>query len=191
MLTLRKPTQDDVSRFLARQAVADFSYRELECTRGTAPAAWYCDRYRAHLGNSVETFARAREAVLAWSMFRLGWVEAHPATSDVTPGANVAVLVRACGAWWLNGARIVYVHDSPTDDRQFGFAYGTLQDHAECGEERFWVVRDHEDELWFELTAMSHPAKWFVRAGLPLVRRLQRRFAADAQRAMQREVGGA
>lgn len=189
MISFRKPSPDVIRRFLERQVSAEFTYREVGCTRGATPAGWYGDRYRAHLGSGAAAFATARQALSAWAMFDLGWVEAHPDKTGIAPGTNVAVLIRACGVWWLNGARIVYVHDPSADDRQFGFAYGTLPDHAECGEERFWIIRDRDDQVWFELTAMSRPTRWFVRAGLPLVRKLQRRFAADAQRAVQRAVG--
>ena len=178
MIFFRKPSPATVRAFLERQSLADFSYRALGCTRGTAPAGWY----RAPLGVGGKAFSDACQALSAWTMFDLGWVEAHPAAAEIAAGTNVAVLIqRRAGVWWLNGARIVYVHDSTIDDRQFGFAYGTLADHAECGEERFWIVRDRDEQVWFELTAMSRPTKWFVRAGLPLVRRLQRRFAADVQ----------
>ena len=184
MIRLRKPSPEVIERFLSRQISAEYSYRELNCTRGAAPDGWCCDRYRVLLGHGEETFTRARAALSSWAMFRLGWVEAHPGRREIAPGVNVAVLIRACGLWWLNAAHIVYVHDEQNDDRQFGFAYGTLADHAECGEERFSIVRDSEDRVWFELTAMSRPTKWYVRAGLPLVRLLQRRFSADAQRTM-------
>jgi len=119
-------------------------------------------------------------------MFRLGWVEPYPAASTIAIGAPVGVLIRAYGMWWLNAARIVYVHDNKTSDRQFGFANGTLAEHPERGEERFWIRWDSDDRVWYEVVAASVPAQWYGWAGLPIVRRLQRRFAADSQRAMLR-----
>ena len=115
-------------------------------------------------------------------MFRIGWVEPYPMTDSIAVGDAVGVLVRACGLWWLNAARIVYVHDCDTNDRQFGFAYGTLPDHAERGEERFWIRRDNDDRVWYEVVAASLPSRWYGWVGLPFVRRLQtpfcRRFPA-------------
>jgi len=46
----------------------------------------------------------------------------------------VAILARSIGLWWLNACRIVYVVDKVD---KFGFAYGTLPDHAGSGEERW------------------------------------------------------
>jgi uncharacterized protein (UPF0548 family) len=54
----------------------------------------------------------------------------------IEPGQTVAVLTRVCGLWSLNACRIVYVIQ---EDRRFGYAYGTLPEHAESGEERFLV----------------------------------------------------
>jgi uncharacterized protein (UPF0548 family) len=35
--------------------------------------------------------------------------------------------------WWLNACRIVYVVDEEGPVKRFGFAYGTLPEHAESG----------------------------------------------------------
>ena len=48
----------------------------------------------------------------------------------------MAVLARSLGLWWLNACRIVCVIDEDRPVTGFGFAYGTLPDHAESGEER-------------------------------------------------------
>ncbi len=192
MIFFLKPSPATVRAFLERQKSVEFSYRELGCTRGIAPAGWYCDRYRALLGVGAKAFSDACRALSAWTMFDLGWVEAHPDAADIATGTNVAVLIRAAGVWWLNGARIVYVHDSTIDDRQFGFAYGTLSDHAECGEERFWIVRDRDDQVWFELTGHV-AAEQVVRtrgvaagaqATAPLCRRCAARHATCGGRLM-------
>ena len=49
----------------------------------------------------------------------------------------VAILARSIGLWWLNACRIVAVVDEDGPVKRFGFAYGTLPDHAGSGEERF------------------------------------------------------
>ena len=74
---------------------------------------------------------------------------------------------------------------------RFGFAYGTLPDHAEKGEERFSVEWHHEDNsVWYDILAFSRPNHPLARLGLPLTRRLQRRFARDSKRAMVAAAGG-
>ena len=121
-------------------------------------------------------------------MFRLGWVELHHQNPSIAAGGVVAILVRANALWWLNAARIVYVSELPEGGREFAFAYGTLHEHAEQGEERFAVSRDADDNVWYEILAASRPGHWFGWAGYPLVRRLQRRFAGDSLQAMVRAV---
>src|SRR5216683_698739 len=68
-------------------------------------------------------------------------------------GRVVAILARSIGLWWLNACRIVYVVDKVD---KFGFAYGTLPDHAGSGEER-WLVEWDQDEgsVWYDIRAFS------------------------------------
>jgi uncharacterized protein (UPF0548 family) len=186
--TLRKPSTETIHRFLARQAERSFSFADAGCTRGDPPARYFVDRNSVLLGEGSAVFAAACQALCRWEMFRLGWVELYASADSVSVGDAVAVLIRACGMWWLNAARIVYVEERDAADRQFGFAYGTLQEHAEVGEERFWIRRDEQDRVWYDIVAASRPARWYGWAGLPLVRRLQRRFAVDSQQAMVRAV---
>ena len=62
----------------------------------------------------------------------------------------------------LNACRIVYTIDSGGDEdgviKRYGFAYGTLAEHAERGEERFSVEWHAEDDsVWYDLFAFSWP----------------------------------
>jgi uncharacterized protein (UPF0548 family) len=116
-------------------------------------------------------------------MFPSPWTNVVPASATIHAGQTVAVLIRVFGLWWLNSARVVYMIDEP--DRRFGFAYGTLPGHIEAGEERFLVEKDENGVVWYDLRAISRPRFWLTRLGYPLVRRQQRRFARDSQRAMR------
>jgi len=121
-------------------------------------------------------------------MFGIGWVELFPAKTPVDVGVTVAVLVNHFGFWSLNACRIVYVFQ---EERRFGFAYGTLRDHAEQGEERFsveWLADD--DSVFYDILAFSRPGKWQARVFQPLCRRLQRKFARDSMAEMKRAVEG-
>ncbi len=64
--------------------------------------------------------------------------------------------------------------------QRFGFAYGTLPDHAERGEERFMIERLEDDSVWYDIYAFSQPQKAVVKLGLLLARRLQKRFAKES-----------
>ena len=70
----------------------------------------------------------------------------------------------------------------------YGFAYGTLSDHAEMGEERFTVEFHANDEtVWYDICAFSRPRP-LARLAYPFTRALQRRFASDSKKAMHRAV---
>jgi len=71
---------------------------------------------------------------------------------------------------------------------KFGFAYGTLPNHAERGEERFSVEFHQADQyVWYDLYAFSQP-NTLARLAYPFTRSLQKRFARDSQSAMQSAV---
>jgi uncharacterized protein (UPF0548 family) len=67
--------------------------------------------------------------------------------------------------------------------------YGTLADHAERGEERFWVSHNEDDSVWYSIRAFSRPNQIVSRLGYPLVRRVQKRFARESSAAMVCHAG--
>lgn len=188
MFTLARPTADRIALLRAQQQPLAFTYTDLACTRADAPVGFRRDHHAVELGRGAATWSSAKAAVRAWRMFDLGWVELHDSHAPITPGTTVAVLIRALGLWSLNAARIVYVVDEPD---QFGFAYGTLPDHAESGEERFFVQRDATGLVTYDVLADSRPHQWPAKLAHPCVRRLQKRFAVDSLRAMRRATANA
>jgi hypothetical protein len=117
----------------------------------------------------------------------------------------VAVLYRArpIPLWMLFPARVVYVVDEclgsgvrEHPDRadiarqmRFGFAYGTVPNHPERGEERFLVEWDaRDDSVWYDLVAVSRPGHWLARVGYLYARYEQARFRRLSGLAMQRAV---
>jgi len=125
-------------------------------------------------------------------MFQLGWLEVFPPGAPIREGTTVAILVQLFGLWWLNAARIVYLVDEAAPIRRFGFAYGTLVDHAEKGEERFTVEWHPADgSVWYDLRAFSWPRHPAALAAYPLSRQVQRRFARDSLKTMLLHSSGA
>jgi uncharacterized protein (UPF0548 family) len=118
-------------------------------------------------------------------MFGMTWVRLHPLTAPIQVGTNVAVSIRHFGFYSLNACRIVYLVSEDGPVKRLGFAYGTLAEHAESGEERFTVEwnRD-EDKVWYDILAFSRPRQMLARVGYPLSRLLQKRFAMDSKAAM-------
>lgn len=190
MLFLRRPTAEAIRSFLASQARLDLTYSAVGATATNPPAGYVVDHTRCKLGAGEEVFAAAKAALERWQQFRLGWLEASPEYTPIKEGQVVAILARSIGLWWLNACRIVVVVDEDRPVKRFGFAYGTLPDHAGSGEERFLVEWDREEgSVWYDILAFSRPRHFLARMGYPWVRRTQKRFGRESAAAMCRAVG--
>jgi uncharacterized protein (UPF0548 family) len=174
---IREPTEADVARFIASQRDLPYTYAEVGATTATPPAGYNVDNNRIQLGCGEATYKRAVEALNKWRHFELGWVTLVPSGVVVEVGATVAVKARAFGTWSLNATRVVYTIE---ESRRFGFAYGTLPDHVEKGEERFLVEWLEDDSVWYDILAFSRPQHPLVKLSAPLARRLQHQFAKDS-----------
>ena len=177
MFLVREPSEADAARFVASQRDLPFTYLEVGATNSTPPKNYTVDHNRIQLGSGEATYRRATDALKNWRHFDLGWVVIVPRGVPVEVGATVAVKARAFGTWSLNATRIVYMID---EDRRFGFAYGTLPEHVEKGEERFLVEWLPDDTVWYSILAFSRPRHPLVRLSAPLARRLQKQFARDS-----------
>lgn len=190
MFTIRRPTDVQIREYLARLDEQPFSYEAVGCTREELPVmpGWNVDRQRVLLGHGRETFEAASRAINRWKMFppavaRICHPEAPP-RQDLVVG--VLYKVGLLPLWILFPARVVWMVDEP---RRFGFAYGTLADHPERGEERFAAEwNEADDSVWYDLLAVSQPAHWLARLGYPYTRWEQARFRRLSGEAMQRAV---
>jgi uncharacterized protein (UPF0548 family) len=121
-------------------------------------------------------------------MFRQPGVRLVAPEGEPAVGAVVAIVARL-GPWsWSNACRVVELINESGPPRRFGFAYGTLPDHAVRGEERFCVERDADGVVWYDLLAYSRPGHWLFWLGYPVARLVQRRFARRSAVAMARAV---
>lgn len=186
MFVLRKPTEARVRRFIASQKDLPFSYSQVGATQTTPPAGYNIDHNRIRLGEGRETFMRASDALSKWRHFELGWASVLPHGSPLQTGTTVAVQAHIFGCWSLNACRIVYTINEDGPVKRFGFAYGTLPNHAERGEERFVIEFLADNSVWYDIYAFSRPQQTIVKLGLPVARRLQRRFGRDSLAVMQR-----
>lgn len=189
MFHLKHPTPKQIDAFLRAQEQQSFSYPEVGMSRWQPPPGYFVDHRRACLGTGREIFEGACDAVKAWKMFDVGWVDLCPRRPALEPGQTVAIVAGRLGLVSLNACRIVYLIDEPGPVERFGFANGTLPDHIERGEERFTVEWRHDDDsVWYDLFAFSWPNHFISQCGFPFVRRLQKRFWADSSKAMLRAV---
>jgi len=188
MFTLTEPSHADITAFLSNQSNLPFSYAEVGATKLSAPAGYKIDHNRVQLGSGADVYQRGVDALKQWRQFELGWVSLAPRDAKIEKGAVVAVKAWACGLWSLNACRVVYVVDDLEADpvRRFGFAYGTLPDHIERGEERFLIEWNRSDDtVWYDILAFSQPRHPLVKLGAPVARVMQKRFARDSLRVMK------
>lgn len=186
MFLSRRPSRAAIDRFVEASRNLPLSYAPVGIV-GSRAEGWTFDETTGTIGHGPADFERARAALLAWTQFDLGWVETFPRQAVVEVGTVVAVLIRHLGFWSLNGARIVYEVGSRTEGARFGFAYGTLTNHAEAGEELFEVsIEPRTGEVHYRLRAASRPRAVLARLGQPIVSVLQARFRRDSLAAMTR-----
>jgi uncharacterized protein (UPF0548 family) len=186
MFLMRRPSTAAIARFLDRSHNLPLSYGPTGIVKGASDVHRF-DEQIVTIGRGEADFERARNALASWKHFDIGWVEAFPRQTSIDAGTDVAVLIRHLGFWSLNGARVLY-HVGGRDGRAaFGFAYGTLTNHAESGEELFEVfVDDVSGDVRYRIRAVSWPQSAVTWISQPIVRLLQARFRRDSAAAMHR-----
>lgn len=191
MFQLTAPSEDQTRRFLSAQHGSRFSYPEVGASARNPPMGYNVDRNRIELGCGLTVWQRAVAAVQGWEMFNMPWLQLCWPTAPIQVGTEVAVLVRHFGFFSLNACRIVYLVEDDAETKRFGFGYGTLDEHAESGEERFTVEWNQvSDTVSYDILAFSRPRNILARFGYPLSRYLQKQFAEHSKAAMLRFVAG-
>jgi uncharacterized protein (UPF0548 family) len=186
MFSSTRPPGHEIDNFIESMAGTPFSYNDVEMSITGNPNGYNVDHNRIHIGNGETDSRAAQNAIREWKMFDFPWVNLFWPDTPIEVERTVAVVVNHFGFWSMSAARIVYVIDGPT---RFGFAYGTLAEHVESGEERFSVEFNSETgEVWYDLFAFSKPNHLLAKMGYPISRMLQKRFALDSMAAMKRAV---
>ena len=189
MFLVRRPSSPQIARFIDGSRALPLSYQPEGLARAGGDG-FRVDEQIVPVGSGPAAFARAVTALTEWRHFELGWVELFPARAPVVPGTVVAVAIAHLGFWSLNGCRVLY----PTGEASgstFGFAYGTLPNHAESGEELFEVGLDrHTGEVSYRIRAVSRPRATLARLASPYTRLLQARFRRESALAVRRAIDG-
>jgi uncharacterized protein (UPF0548 family) len=189
MFLLRRPSAQDVESVMAASRDLPLSYEPIGLAKQEG-AGFNVDEQITIVGSGEAAFVRATTALLEWRHFELGWVDLFPKRASIAPGTVVVVAVRHLGFWSLNGCRVVYSVGTQGAGT-FGFAYGTLTNHAESGEEIFQVSFQPEtSEVSYLIRAVSRPRAALARLGYPLTRSFQARFRRDSARALRCAIGG-
>jgi uncharacterized protein (UPF0548 family) len=191
MFLARRPTVAVIERFLRDSQDLPLSYGPTGLVKDV-PVGRRFDEQVVAIGRGEEDFHRARAALMAWKQFDIGWVELFPRQAPVETGTVVAVVIRHLGFWSMNGARVLYHVDGADHGRRFGYAYGTLTNHAESGEELFEVFLDAAGgDVSYRIRAISWPQSMLATLGAPWVRVLQARFRRHSAAAMARAARAA
>ena len=189
-LRLARPSEASIEAELRANTGTGYSYTEQGGTRGDLPEGWRHDDRSVELGRGEGVWLRARDALDRWVQFDLGWVRLHE-PPPIEEGTVVAFTSRQLGLWTLNLCRIVYVvDDDRAEGRSYGFAYGTLANHAVAGEELFLLRQDADGAVTFRIAKFSRPAHPLVWLSGPLATHIQERFTRDALARMKAEVEG-
>jgi uncharacterized protein (UPF0548 family) len=189
MFLLHRPTDEEIRGFLSSQQHLAFRYPDPGIIRTTAPQGYKLDHHRIRLGNGAVVFGRAIEALERWEMFNIGWVHLCWPDAPIEIGTTVGVLAHLPGFWSLNASRIACVINEDKEVQRHGFAYGTLPEHVEIGQESFVIEFHHNDgSVWYDLFAYSKPNQVLSKLGYPITRLLQKRFARDSMNAMLRSM---
>eukprot|EP01113_Clastostelium_recurvatum_P050735 TRINITY_DN967_c0_g1_i1.p1 TRINITY_DN967_c0_g1~~TRINITY_DN967_c0_g1_i1.p1 ORF type:complete len:225 (-),score=43.20 TRINITY_DN967_c0_g1_i1:71-703(-) len=203
MICIRKPSEQSVREYIWQRQDQPLTYENVRGTLAHATKDQFSadekyknfdiDQHHVVVGNGEETFQRAVAALRGWRMFELPWVTLFFPETPVEEGAVVGVLTWQMGMWVLNFCKVVYViSDTSPDGRisRYGFAYGTLEQHLERGEERFMVEYDRAtNTVSFDILSFSTPQHWMTQLGYPVARYFQGKFAEEACQALKRAAG--
>ena len=187
MFLARRPSPNAIDRFVAESQDLPLSYGPVGLAHRNDPG-FRIDEQTVVIGHGDRSFQYATTALLEWRHFDLGWVTIQPAGAPIAPRVVVAVVVNHVGIWSMNGCRVLETFGTP-GEAEFGFSYGTLTNHAECGEEIFKVRFEPETgNVTYIIRAASRPRALLARLGYPVTRWQQARFRRDSAAAMQRAV---
>jgi uncharacterized protein (UPF0548 family) len=180
VLTLRQPSASRLRDLLDEEAEQGLTFRHVGARFGSVPDGFRADKYVQALGRGDDVFTRACEGLRQWEPHRRAGVAVVPETPRLRAGTTLLVQFRAGPVYVVGGCRILHVVD---EARRFGFVYATLPSHPEVGEEAFTVVSE-DDEVRFEVAALSRWRDPVVRVGAPIARLVQVRTTRRYLRGM-------
>lgn len=182
MIRLHQPSSQELRECLASGQDAPLSYVHRAGVDDPPHEHFLKDTHLVFLGTGEVLFQRMSQALDDWLMLP-GWVAVSPPAAPQRRGQVFASVMKLWGMWWVNPGRILHRCDS---HNRHGFVFGTLPEHAECGEERFLVEMQPDGSVWYEIKSFSQPRHWLTWAGFPVARWWQLKFVRDSQTAMKR-----
>ncbi len=176
----------DLGALLERARTDALTYAPAGVSMGDLAPAGLKRRHWTTPLAGANAFECAVEALRTWGMHRGAGLRLA-ADGPIAVGTNVAFSAPLPIGFVDGTCRVVVVVDEPN---RYGFAYGTLSVHPECGEEAFVVCRDDDGSVRLDIDGVSRPAHSLARLVPPLADLLQdrgvRRYLA-AMRTLTRD----
>jgi uncharacterized protein (UPF0548 family) len=172
MLVPRGRTVRDGALLLDEMRGAALTYPEVGATATQLPLGYRHGHHRRVLQSNDPdlTFERAVDGLRTWQPHRRAGVMPF-GTPQIAVGETVLLVLPIAVAEVRIACRILDVINEPG---RFGFTYGTLPCHPECGEERFMVERTGTDVV-FTIDVFWKPAHLLSRLAGPVATAMQRR----------------
>ncbi len=187
MLTINKPNEAVIQRFLQQQSLLTLNYAEIGSTAGELPSGYNHHCVAVSLGEGDDVFQQAKQFLDRWQQFHVGWVEAFPQSTPLVTGQNIAIRAKFLGLWALAACRIVErIDDEDGPVRRYGFAMGTLPDHPEQGEERFEIKQSTDGRVTYSVRAFFRPNGALPKIAWPYLRYRFNRFREQSTQTMKR-----
>ena len=143
-----------MSTLLARCATDQLTYEPVGISFGGGVPPGFRRRRWSTQVHGASAFERAVAAIQRWEVHRSSGLTVE-ADGELDQGTNVVIAAPLPIGFVDVACRIVQTVDEV--DR-FGFAYGTLSNHPEQGEEAFLVTRTASGSVDFSVEAVSRSA---------------------------------
>lgn len=126
------------------------------------------------VGKGRDAYERVGWALMHWQINREAGFFVQPQHAAVRLNEHVAVALPLAGLFAVTATCKVVAIIAEGD--RTGFAYGSLPNHPEQGEEAFWVSFDEATEdVTLTIRSVSRPASWFTKLGAPVAAGIQRK----------------
>jgi uncharacterized protein (UPF0548 family) len=186
MFTLHSPSTACLESLREQQRHTAFTYANVGATRrGAAIPGFTTDTYQVHVGRGQAVFQAAKRMLEGWHVHQARGLQLCTDGQNLEPQQTVVLVARVLFVNVMCACRVTYIID---EARAFGFAYGTLPAHPECGEERFLVEWLENNEVRFSLFSFSKPSSLLFWLGYPVGRLVQRVYSQRYLQAMQKGV---
>lgn len=172
ILWFKKPTKEQLREIAKNEHNRSISYSPSNVTRdGVVPEDFMSKSWTMSVGQGRNDFNNACEAMRKWKGYDAARIIREPAEPDLQLNNTLILAIPALGLFHVTAmCEILEVVD---EENRFGFAYGTLDHHPECGEERF-IIELHEDEsVTFTVDAIYKHGAMGIKVVTPLATYLQ------------------